>query len=268
MGGKRKPKSPNLRLLVRSYLPKAFFYIGSLLLGIGGGEMSTGQDFAPLLISFGTLLLAVYVISLDDTNLYLEPRIENRKARIGIYLSICLMAFLAPLFPLQNYVKEQQANLAKTPIFYGEITPDNKPNPVSSTGLGPGTMTLVLGDNLAVEVALADLHILSRNDTPFLKFGVDSNGNMLLTTDIRSNSNDNIVTVIDNEFQANPNYAFHAVQPNHHSLIVRDFNGHEVLNIYFVNPKTIRVTGTFYIEGYKEPVRILPTGGLLGTTIV
>jgi hypothetical protein len=32
--------------------------------------------------------------------------------------------------------------------------------------------------------------------------------------------------------------------------------------MYFINPKVIRVTGTFYVEGYKEPIRILPTGGV------
>jgi hypothetical protein len=120
----------------------------------------------------------------------------------------------------------------------------------------------MLGDNLTFEATLADSYILSRNGTIFLEIGLDSNGNMLLTTDVRNNSNDNIVKVIDNEFQANPSYAFHPVQPNQHSLIVRDSNGDQVLNIYFINPKVIRLTGTFYVEGYKDPIRILPTGGV------
>jgi hypothetical protein len=231
-------------------------------LGIGGGGVSTAQTFAPFLISIGIFLLAIYILSLDDVNQFLKLKIKNKKTRVGIYLLICLIAFLTPFFPLQNHVKEQQAILAQTPIFYGEITPDSKPNPVSSTALPPDTITLMLGDNLTMEAILADSYILSRNGTPFLEIGIDSNGNMLLTTDIRNNSNDNIVRVIDNEFQANPNYAFHPVQPNQHSLIVRDSNGDEVLNIYFINPKVIRVTGTFYVEGYKEPIRILPTGGV------
>jgi len=173
---------------------------------------------------------------------------------------ICLAVFFLAFVPSQNHVKDQQADLARTVIFYGEITPDNKPNPIHSTA--PDTITLMLGDNLTFEAILADSYILSRNGTTFLEIGIDSNGNMLLTTDVRNNSNDNIVKVIDNEFQANPSYAFHPVQPNQHSLIVRDSNGDEVLNIYFINPKVIRVTGTFYVEGYKEPIRILPTGGV------
>lgn len=224
--------------------------------------MSNLTNCTPWLIGIGVLLLAIYIIRLDVIQHNLALKIKNRQRRIGSCVIICLAVFFLAFVPSQNYVTEQQADLARTVIFYGEIIPDNKPNPVSSTGLPPDTMTLMLGNNLSVQVMKAEEYILSRNDTPFLEIGIDSNGNMLLTTDVRNNSNDNIVKVIDNEFQANQSYAFHPVQPNRHSLIVRDSNGDEVLNVYFINPKVIRVTGTFYIEGYKEPIRILPAEGV------
>jgi hypothetical protein len=261
-GGKSESSNTNGYLhSIKSNLPKAFPYLASLLLGWGFGQMSTLNNCTPWLIGIGFLLLAVYIISLDATQQHLL-KIKYKKARDGLCILVCLIVFLAPFLWSQHYVKEQQAILAKTPIFYGVITPDNKPNPVPSTGLPLDTMTLMLGDNLSIKAMKADSYILSRNGTTFLEIGIDSNGNMLLTTEVRNNSNDNIVKVIDNEFQANPSYAFNPVQPNQHSLVVRDSNGDEVLNIYFINPKVIRVTGTFYVEGYKEPIRILPIGGV------
>ncbi len=70
------------------------------------------------------------------------------------------------------------------------------------------------------------------------------------------------MSIIENEFQANPEYAFNPRQPDEHSLIVRDADGNEVLNIRFLNPRAMRIVGRFQIPGLSDPVLILPSEGI------
>lgn len=51
-------------------------------------------------------------------------------------------------------------------------------------------------------------------------------------------------------------------QPDKHSLVVRDSDGVEVLNIKFINPKVIRITGRFQLSKGSEPVVISPDQGI------
>jgi hypothetical protein len=156
--------------------------------------------------------------------------------------------------------KEIQAN---TPVFCGQLTPGNEPNPVPlPPGLPSNTISLLLGDDLRVLSAQCKTYIFSKGQTSFLTIGVGPEGFMLITADIMDSTGENIARIINNEFQANPERAFNPKQPDKHSLVVRDSQGVEVLNVRFLNPKVIRIVGRFYLPGYSEPVLILPDDGI------
>jgi hypothetical protein len=120
----------------------------------------------------------------------------------------------------------------------------------------------MLGDDLAVFAAQTENVIMEKGNTSFLSIGIEEDGRMTLSAKVLDSSNNRIVTIVENEFQANPDYAFNPKQPDIHSLIVRDRDGVEVLNVKYLNSKVIRVVGRFQLSGYSEPVLILPAEGL------
>lgn len=55
-----------------------------------------------------------------------------------------------------------------------------------------------------------------------------------------------VAEIKDSRFQINPNNYFRRERPNKHSLIVYDQEGKEVLNIDYLNPNAVKITGTFF----------------------
>ena len=156
---------------------------------------------------------------------------------------------------------------AQTPKFFGELIPSNEDLLPPET---PSNMvSLLLGDDLQVLSASANQYVFQRQGVPLLSMGVDS-GKLWLSATVVDSEGKNIVRIIRNEFQAFPGGAFNPRQPDPHSLIVRDSQGAEVLSLRFLNPRRMRLTGRFYVEGFgiveidaKDGLRF-PGGGGIG----
>jgi hypothetical protein len=71
-----------------------------------------------------------------------------------------------------------------------------------------------------------------------------------------------IVQIEDNKFYINPNNSFRVTNPDPHSLVVFDDMAEKVLDIKFLNPTTIRVSGIFRYRGH-EPVRIIEDSAMV-----
>lgn len=177
---------------------------------------------------------------------------------IGFVASIILILVIA--LYIRNYILQKEIQ-AKTPIFFGELVPDNKPSPPLPANVPEDTISLLLGDDLRVLAAQSENYIFSREGKSFLSIAI-KNGSMSITLSVMDSNNRNIVRIIDNEFQAYPKNAFNPKQPDKHSLVVRDSQGIEVLNIRFLNPKAMRIVGRFHLPGYSEPVMILADKGI------
>ncbi len=150
---------------------------------------------------------------------------------------------------------------AKTPIYFGLLAPANDSCPSLPQNAPKGTITLMLGDELRVLAAQSQNYIFSKQGEPFLSIGI-KDGLMRVSASIVDSNNQHIVRIIDNEFQVSPERAFNPKQPDKHSLVVRDSQGVEVLNIRFLNPRAMRIVGRFHMPGYLEPVLILPDDGV------
>jgi hypothetical protein len=119
----------------------------------------------------------------------------------------------------------------------------------------------MLGDNLRVLAAKSENYIFSIRGQKVLSLSI-KDSLMYITASIYDSKNENIVRIIDNEFQASQERAFNPKQPDKHSLIVIDSHGVEVLNIRFLNPKAMRIVGRFSVQGYKDPLLVLPKQGI------
>ncbi len=258
---------PNQSSIFKSKLRGAFLFIGALILGIGVPEMITGHGYAPFLIAFGALLASLVIVTDDDIQHWITHLIHSKRIRITIYITACLVFTLGSFILSLQYSDGRRDILSRTPIFYGELTPSNEPTPLSPSyelldipGEPPDTFRVMLGDDSGIYINGTVNNTLCLMDEPFITIRTASDGTVILNTKVFDSNNHNIVRIIDNEFQANPEYAFNPRQPDKHSLIVRDSEGVVVLNVRYINPKTIWIAGKFYLERTSQFVTISPSG--------
>jgi hypothetical protein len=144
-------------------------------------------------------------------------------------------------FHIHNNLTQEEID-AKKPIYFGFLEPSNE-RPLDST-VPADVVVLYLGENLPVLVNSRDLNIFTYAKQPFLTVGSD-NGKLWLSATVSDSQNHTVVKIIKNEFQAFPEHAFNPVQPDKHSLVVRDSIGTEVLRVRFLNPRRILIYGVF-----------------------
>jgi hypothetical protein len=173
-------------------------------------------------------------------------------------LGLCLLIFYATHRIVLHLTNEKSVPKVS---FYGELTPGDDPMLPLPSGVPPDTVQLLLGDDLRI-LSASSSAVFSKGGKSFLSIEF-RNGRILLTATLLDKSNRYICRVIENEFQISPERAFNPKQPDAHSLIVRDADGVEVLNLKFLNPKTMRITGRFQLPGSPEPLLILPKEGLV-----
>ncbi len=175
-------------------------------------------------------------------------------------LATIILALLAVALHIQNGRIQQEVQAA-TPVYFGTLTPADGRIPPLPPGVPKGTVTLLLGDELRLLAAQSSNYVLSKAGRPFLTVSIQDN-QLLISAIVMDSINQLVVRIINNEFQVNPQNASNPKQPDEHSLIIRDADGVEVLNVHFINPITMRIVGRFQIPGMPEPVLILPDHGL------
>lgn len=185
---------------------------------------------------------------------------------IGI-IGVELMVLVVGLRFRNELVKQEIK--ARTPIYFGELTPGDDPTPPLPANTPADTISLPLGDDLRVLSTSSSQYVFRRGDKRLLSIGLRG-GKMWISAVITDSSSRNVVRIIENEFQAFPETAFNPRQPDEHSLVVRDSEGQEVLNLRFLNPRAIRITGRFFVQGFgvvaidpQEGIRF-PGGGGIG----
>jgi len=204
------------------------------------------------------LLVIIGVIAGGALWYFMSQKQYHQALWSGTAAAIILIVVIA-LFVRNEIVKTEMQ--AKTPVYFGELVPSNDPSPPLPKEAPKDTITLMLGDDLRVLAAQSENHVFSKKGMTFLSIGIKDDV-MHVSASIVDSDNKNIVRIINNEFQANPERAFNPKQPDKHSLVVRDSKGVEVLNIRFLNPRAMRIVGRFQIPGVAEPVQILPNDGL------
>ena len=225
--------------------------------------MSMGFEYAPVLISVGVLAIAIVIVLDDYVHYKLENYIHKKWVRILIYsmlIMLCVPAYFLSSIP----INQQKEALSNTPIFYGNITQGNKPNPefLSSYTIPNNSIAVILGDKVGVFMRKDQNDIIANQNVPIVSINFNSDGVMLINADIYDKNSNRVLKVKDSAFQADPTYAFQPKQPNNHSLIVNDSDGNEVFKIDYINSGVISISGRFYITGYSEPFLITPNSNI------
>ncbi len=200
------------------------------------------------------LLVIVGIIGSGSVYYYLSQKRPIAALWSGYFAIVILMLCVA--FYIQNTIVAKQIK-TNIPVFNGKIIADNE----DTHWVPQDVFSLMLGDDLQVLTRSSEHFIFSKDSKPFLKLRV-INKELFITASIFDHTGQYIVKIIDNEFQASQERAFNPKQPDEHTLIVRDFEGIEVLNIRYINAKVIRLIGKFNLPGYSQPIEILPKDGI------
>jgi hypothetical protein len=147
---------------------------------------------------------------------------------------IVVIASLAITLHIRNDLIRREVQ-ETTPVYFGALTPGNEKAPPLPPGVPNGTISLLLGDELRLLAAQSRNYVFSKAGKPFLTVGI-KDGQMQISAVVMDSRNQLVVRIVDNEFQAIPQNAFNPKQPDKHSLVVRDADGLEVLNLRFLNP--------------------------------
>jgi hypothetical protein len=187
---------------------------------------------------------------------------DHKQFLVAVWVGFAggVLFLLAVALYLRNDIIRREV-ASRTPVYFGELVPGNDPSPPLPPGVPNNTIQLWLGDDLRVLAANAQNFVFSKAGRSFLSVGI-TNGLMRINATVMDSNNRHIIRIIENEFQASPEYSFNPRQPDEHSLVVRDADGNEVLNIRFLNPRAMRIVGRFHIPGLSEPVLILPSEGI------
>ena len=204
------------------------------------------------------LMLIIGIIGGGAVFYFLSQNRGKAALLLGIVAGIFLIIASALYYYSENLKKKAQAS---RPVYFGNLIPGNEPEPPLPPGTPNNTISLLLGDDLRILAAQSNNFVFSKQGMQFLSIGIRNNV-MYINASIMNSKNQVIVRIIENEFQVNPEYAFNPKQPDEHSLIVRDSQGLECLNIKFMNQRAMRIVGRFYMSGSSEPVLILPNDGI------
>jgi len=208
------------------------------------------------------ILLIVGVLGSGTVYYFLSQKRLLAALWTGVVAAVLLLLGIAGY--LHNSVVRKGARSA-APIFHGRLSPADD----SAPWVPAGAYSLMLGDNLQVLTRSSDQHVFTRHGKAFLKLRV-ANHALHVSAAILDNRGDHVVRIIDNEFQASQERAFNPSQPDDHTLIVRDLDGIEVLNVRYMNPKVVRLTGVFQLPGFTGGVHVTdegvrwPDGGGIG----
>jgi hypothetical protein len=182
-----------------------------------------------------------------------------RAAAITLAASVTILAWVTAFIVIRAVPPDAVIS------YFGDLKPGNFPSVAYPKEVSLNSVEVSLGDDIHIYFSSEHKNVLSRNGTPVLSVSV-RDGLAKLTATILDANNQPICRIIDNEFQAFPDRAFNPKQPDEHSLIVRDTQGNEVLNLQFRNPKWIWITGRFQFPGSSGPLvidrsELRPPGG-------
>lgn len=148
----------------------------------------------------------------------------------------------------------------------GVLTPDRKPTPKTPNGvlIPHDAIALFFGNSLAYTNSFPHTIIKIGNE-PLLT--INKQGNIVTVTAKFFSEDGKIVAELkENQFHINPSNYFRMERPDDHTLIIFDHKGQESLNVHFINPAVIKLTGRFYLPKHP-PIIITEEYQLFGNNI-
>jgi hypothetical protein len=135
----------------------------------------------------------------------------------------------------------------------GLLIPGDGPDPPLPSGCPPfvrtlpNTLRVYLGSNAGLST-YDDVSVLNVAGTELLDLRRTTKG-LAISAKTFSADGKIIAEIIDNRFYVNPNNFFRIEKPDSHSLVVYDLMGIRVLDIKYINTRSVRALGIFQLPG-------------------
>jgi ribosomal protein L24 len=126
--------------------------------------------------------------------------------------------------------------------FFGVLVPANDSTPINAQG-PTNSISLILG-NTVDEVFWFPHTVLIYKGKPILTISKNSKG-ATISGEFFGDNGDIVAVLENNHFTINRLNYFTKERPDKSTLIVRDQKNIEILNVRFVNPRTIKLLGRF-----------------------
>lgn len=173
-----------------------------------------------------------------------KPRPQRRKVT-GIASLVSLIGIAVFGWWL---IPPSKSSIAETACpkseLHGLLIPANEFSPPNSCVDGPRAGVSIYVGNWIVFTK--DTNAVIKAQGQDILTITKSEGGIWVSARVLSVENQVIAQITNNDFYVNPSNYFCLTRPNWHTLIVEDPKGNRVLDVYFINPSTIRVIGTFY----------------------
>lgn len=192
---------------------------------------------------------------------------EHKTPSIILFGSACLFLTVAACLYWANAI----AGPSETPIS-GVLIPASEPVPPNQcdemSGVPSDAVVLLLG-NVSAYTVRFPMVVLRVGKLNLLTIKKNSSGGLALSAKVFSRDLRIVADLEDNEFHVNPNNYFKIKRPNRSTLTVYDQQGNVAIAVRYLNPRVIRVTGTFCSPTY-EPIIIDETSvtPLFGTSTI
>lgn len=214
--------------------------------------VSSSPFFSGGLLFFSLIFLAV---SIFDSNIF-KGQSQLVKNVLKTVLSAVIMFSTVWIwyYYFDNRLESEIHGYLKPPsIIQKFLVPANDadlPNYCDPL-LSPDAVVVHLGDGAAVlnKEKMTVIRIDGKEMLSLKRFS----GGLLVSGQVYDSDGKIIIEIQDNEFRINQNNYFRAERPDTSTLRVYDQNNKEVLNVRFLNPKHIQITGIFKLPN-EEPI--------------
>jgi len=233
--------------------------------------MSSGSVFAPWLMAFGALLVAIAIITNQDISNYIKYRLPSFWKSASVAIIFCAIITIPVYVIFQNIANNQREELANTQIFTGFLISGNEPDPYNSyianpfnipnkTPIPKDSIRVMLGDDSGYYLGRNQEYVFALRNQPFLRIKIDNEGSLLINTLLADSTGNYMLEIENNVFRANPLDTFKPRQLNRYTIIVQDRKDEEVLRIKYLNFNTLWIAGKFYSPVQNDTVTIHESG--------
>jgi hypothetical protein len=215
-----------------------------------------------LIAATGTWLTSDAVTARDPKRLLSSRRLNPREKAKASLVYVCwkwggVVVIVVLAITTTAFIRshEEQMILAQPS---GLLEPASDPNPqaCSHLVLPEGVSAVYMGGSRFHASWFPHSPLLRQNNSPVLTIEKNERGNISLTLDIRSRDRKIVARIVKNEFEVNPNNALNRTRPDRSTLIVRDQEGVEVVNLRYLNPHAIRFSGLLYLSDPETRIKV------------
>jgi hypothetical protein len=190
------------------------------------------------------------------------PRPPESKTRFALWLWIIPALIVVATVGLCLYVRSDQTKKELTENN-GSLIPASEPTPDNACSHNPtlkkDDYLVLLGKEAAFFRTFPHTVIAVHRTVPLLWFTLDKDGGIEVNADIHSPDMKLVAKLRQNHFDINPNEIFKKERPDFSTLSITDAYGNSVLNVRFINPHTLSVTGVLFYPGVA-PI-VIPSPG-------